>query len=136
MIGTAVADYRQPVQALSGGQRQAIAIARVLHPGLRVAIFDEPTAALGVAQTAKVLDLIREVALQGIAVILVTHDIEAVLAAADRIVALRLGQVSFAGSADGLDEADLAQLMAGLPADRMQRRKHAMSGSGDPLAGS
>jgi ribose transport system permease protein/ribose transport system ATP-binding protein len=125
LIGTTVTDYRRPVQWLSGGQRQAIAIARVLHDDVRVALFDEPTAALGVAQTARVLELIKGVARQGVAVILVTHDIEAVLAVADRIVVLRLGRVSFDGPAATLNEAELAQFMAGLPAERVRGRVEA-----------
>lgn len=120
LIGTTVKDYRRPVQLLSGGQRQAIAIARVLHDDVRVALFDEPTAALGVAQTARVLSLIRHVAAQGVAVILITHDIEAVLGVADRIVVLRLGQVSFEGPAGSVTEAELAQFMAGLSLERVR----------------
>lgn len=119
LIGVDLPDYRRPVQALSGGQRQAIAIARVLHDDVRVALFDEPTAALGVAQTARVLDVVRNVAREGVAVILVTHDIEAVLSTADRIVVLRLGRVSYNGPAAALSEAELAQYMAGLPPERV-----------------
>lgn len=119
MVGATVSDYRRPVQWLSGGQRQTIAIARVLHDNVRVALFDEPTAALGVGPTARVLEVIRNVAASGVAVILVTHDIEAVLAVADRVVVLRLGEVSFEGPVAGLTEGALAQFMAGLPRDRV-----------------
>jgi ribose/xylose/arabinose/galactoside ABC-type transport system permease subunit/ABC-type branched-subunit amino acid transport system ATPase component len=122
LVGTTVTDYRRPVQRLSGGQRQAIAIARVLHEGVKVALFDEPTAALGVAQTARVLELVKGVARQGVAVILITHDIEAVLGVADRVVVLRLGEVSFDGLATSLTEAELAQFMAGLPPERVRAR--------------
>ncbi|WP_165036653.1 ATP-binding cassette domain-containing protein [Candidatus Protofrankia californiensis] len=119
IIGATITDFTRPVQFLSGGQRQTIAIARVLHDQSRVAIFDEPTAALGVRQTEKVLSTIKAVAQSGVAVILVTHDIEAVLAVADRLVVLRLGRVSYAGPAHGVSEAELAQLMAGLPPERV-----------------
>jgi D-xylose transport system ATP-binding protein len=118
-VGATITDYRRPVQWLSGGQRQTIAIARVLHDDVRVAIFDEPTAALGVGPTARVLEVIQKVASEGVGVILVTHDIEAVLAVADRVVVLRLGEVSYRGPAAGLNEAELAQLMAGLPSERV-----------------
>lgn len=120
LIGTTVTDYHRPVQRLSGGHRQPNAIARVQHDDVRVALFDEPTAALEVAQTGRVLELIKAVADQGVAVILVTHDIEAVLAVADRIVVLRLGQVSFDGAAAALGEAELAQYMAGLSPERVR----------------
>ncbi len=106
LIGATVSDYRRPVQMLSGGQRQAIAIARAVHPDVRVALFDEPTAALGVAQTHRVLEIVRSVAATGVAVVMVTHDIEAITSIADKIVVLGLGRVSFDGPASDLTEAE------------------------------
>jgi D-xylose transport system ATP-binding protein len=83
---------RVPVAALSGGQRQTVAIARSLIGDPSVVILDEPTAALGVAQTAEVLNLIERLRERGLGVILISHNIADVLAVADRVVVLRLGR--------------------------------------------
>jgi D-xylose transport system ATP-binding protein len=83
---------RTPVASLSGGQRQAVAIARSLLGDPKLVILDEPTAALGVAQTAHVLDLIERLRDQGRAVVLITHNLADVRAVADRAVVLRLGR--------------------------------------------
>lgn len=83
---------RVPVAALSGGQRQTVAIARSLLGEPKVILLDEPTAALGVEQTAEVLNLIERLRERGLGVIMVSHNIEDVLAVADRIAVLRLGR--------------------------------------------
>ena len=83
---------RIPVASLSGGQRQTVAIARSLIGDPSIVILDEPTAALGVAQTAEVLNLIERLRERGLGVILISHNIADVLAVADRIVVLRLGR--------------------------------------------
>lgn len=83
---------RQKVAGLSGGQRQAIAVAKAVMWNSRVVILDEPTAALGVAQTRQVLDLVRRLAEQGLAVILISHNLHDVFEATDRVTVLRLGQ--------------------------------------------
>lgn len=93
-IGVTLEDYEMPVRRLSGGQRQAIAIARATVKAHRLIMFDEPTAALGVRQTQAALDLVRRVAMQGVAVIMISHNLDDVFAVADRIVALRLGQIT------------------------------------------
>jgi fructose transport system ATP-binding protein len=82
----------QLVETLSGGQRQAVAIARAISWGSRIVILDEPTAALGVQQAALVLDLIRKVRASGRAVVLISHNLPDVFAVADRIQVLRLGR--------------------------------------------
>ena len=82
---------RQPVLSLSGGQRQAIAVARATAWGKRIIIMDEPTAALGVRETDKVLRLIERIKESGIAVIMVSHSLPEVFEVADRITILRLG---------------------------------------------
>jgi D-xylose transport system ATP-binding protein len=87
-----VHSVRIPVAALSGGQRQTVAIARSLIGDPSVVILDEPTAALGVAQTAEVLNLIERLRERGLGVILISHNIADVLAVADRVVVLRLGR--------------------------------------------
>jgi len=83
---------RVPVASLSGGQRQTVAIARSLIGEPRIVILDEPTAALGVAQTAEVLNLIERLRDRGHGVVLISHNLADVLAVADRIVVLRLGR--------------------------------------------
>jgi ABC-type branched-subunit amino acid transport system ATPase component len=108
-------DYRRPVNLLSGGQRQSVAIARVAQRGATVVILDEPTAALGLRQTRSVLALVRSLAASGVGVIVITHDVETVLAIADHIVVLRLGRVVFDGAAQGVTQSELIHLMAGFP---------------------
>ncbi|MFT4279680.1 ATP-binding cassette domain-containing protein [Microbacterium sp.] len=91
-IAAKIPSVRTPVAALSGGQRQTVAIARSLIGEPRVVILDEPTAALGVAQTAEVLNLIERLRERGHGVVLISHNMADVLAVADRIVVLRLGR--------------------------------------------
>jgi D-xylose transport system ATP-binding protein len=83
---------RVPVAGLSGGQRQAIAVAKAVMWNSKVVILDEPTAALGVAQTRQVLDLVRRLGDQGLAVIVISHNLHDVFEVTDRITVLRLGQ--------------------------------------------
>jgi D-xylose transport system ATP-binding protein len=89
---TTIRSVRQPVATLSGGQRQSVAVARAVLWNNRVVFLDEPTAALGVAQTRQVLDLVRRLAEQGLAVVLVSHNLVDVLEVANRITVLRLGR--------------------------------------------
>ncbi|MDM8520965.1 ATP-binding cassette domain-containing protein [Anaerolineales bacterium HSG6] len=83
---------RQPVATLSGGQRQAIAVAKAVMWNSEVVILDEPTAALGVAQTHQVLELIKRLADKGLAIVLISHNLQNIFEVANRIVVLRLGQ--------------------------------------------
>ncbi|WP_433415725.1 ATP-binding cassette domain-containing protein [Microtetraspora malaysiensis] len=87
-----IRDIRVPVAMLSGGQRQSVAIARALIGEPRLVILDEPTAALGVEQTAQVLDLIRRLRERGLAVLLISHNLADLRAVSDRVVVLRLGR--------------------------------------------
>jgi D-xylose transport system ATP-binding protein len=89
---TTIRSIRQKVATLSGGQRQSIAVARAAMWNSRVVILDEPTAALGVAQTRLVLDLIKRLAQQGLAVVLISHNLHDVFEVADRITVLWLGR--------------------------------------------
>src|SRR6202046_3262471 len=91
-LSARIPSVRTPIASLSGGQRQTVAIARSLLLDPKVVILDEPTAALGVAQTAEVLDLIERVRERGLGVIMISHNMEDVRAVADRIVVLRLGR--------------------------------------------
>ena len=89
---TSLRSVRQAVAACSGGQRQAVAVAKAVMWNSKVVILDEPTAALGVAQTRQVLALVRRLAAQGLAVVIISHNLNDIFAAADRITVLRLGQ--------------------------------------------
>ena len=102
---------RQPVASLSGGQRQAIAVAKAVMWNSKLVILDEPTAALGVAQTKQVLELVRRLADHGLAVIMVSHNLNDVFAVADRIVVLRLGRTVAEGDAAGFDTRSVVELM-------------------------
>lgn len=92
-IGTTLPSVRARVEHLSGGQRQAIELARFIHWGGRLVLLDEPFAALGVEQTRRGLDLINRVKEKGIAVIVITHNVLHAFQVADRIVVLRQGRV-------------------------------------------
>jgi len=89
-----VSSVRQVVASLSGGQRQTVAIAKAVLWKSKVVFLDEPTAALGVAQTRQVLDLVRRLADQGVGVVLISHNMNDVVEVADRVVALYLGKVA------------------------------------------
>jgi ribose/xylose/arabinose/galactoside ABC-type transport system permease subunit/ABC-type branched-subunit amino acid transport system ATPase component len=112
-LGVNLADYRRPLRLLSGGQRQSVAIARVAERGVRVVILDEPTASLGYRQTRRVVDLVRSLAASGVAVVVISHDVDTVITLADRIVALRLGQVILEGRSSTITEESLIHAMAG-----------------------
>jgi ABC-type sugar transport system ATPase subunit len=116
-LGVGVSEFNRPVEQFSGGQRQSVAIARVLHQDVRIVILDEPTAALGVTQTAEVLRLVRSVADAGHGVVLISHDVEDVFEVADRVVVLQLGRVIFDGPIGNLDRLELLQLMSGRARD-------------------
>ena len=89
---TTIRSIRQPVATLSGGQRQSVAVAKAVQWNSKLVILDEPTAALGVAQTEQVLALVRRLGEQGLAVILISHNLHDVFETADRITVLRLGR--------------------------------------------
>ena len=89
---TTIASIRQPVATLSGGQSQSVAVARAVMRNSKLVILDEPTAALGVAQTEQVLELVRRLGHQGLGVIIISHNLHDVFETADRITVLRLGR--------------------------------------------
>ena len=101
----------QAVVNLSGGQRQAVAVARAIAWGTRIVIMDEPTAALGVRESSMVLELIKEVRSQGISIVMVSHNLPEVFAVADRITVLRLGRtITTLRAADTSLEAVVAMM--------------------------
>lgn len=113
-LGITLTDMNRSVGRLSGGQRQSVAIARAMKEDVKLVILDEPTAALGVAQTRNVLRITRQAAENGAGVILISHDIRTVFAVADRVVVLRLGRVVYDDSVHRITHTRLLHLMAGL----------------------
>jgi simple sugar transport system ATP-binding protein len=101
------------VRALSGGQRQAVAIARAIHWKARVLIMDEPTAALGVPEQRKVMDLIRSLKSQGVGVIFISHNLGDMLAVTDRIVVLRRGRKAGERRTAEANPDEIVRLMVG-----------------------
>jgi D-xylose transport system ATP-binding protein len=114
---TTIRSVRQTVAGLSGGQRQSVAVAKAVMWNSKVVILDEPTAALGVAQTRQVLDLVKRLGDQGLAVILVSHNLHDVFEVADSITVLRLGQdvARFAK-----DDVTQAQVVEAITAGKMR----------------
>ncbi|GLX03537.1 MULTISPECIES: ATP-binding cassette domain-containing protein [Microbispora] len=106
-----VKSLRQHVSSLSGGQRQTVAIAKAVLWNSKVVILDEPTAALGVAQTAQVLELVRRLADRGLAVVLISHNMNDVFAVSDRIAALYLGRMAAEVKASEVTHAQIVELI-------------------------
>lgn len=106
-----VRSIRQPVASLSGGQRQSVAVARAVLWNSQLMILDEPTAALGVAQTTMVLELVRRLAEQGYAVLIVSHNLNDVFEVADRIAVLHLGRMVAQGPASQFDRQSVVEFM-------------------------
>jgi ABC-type sugar transport system ATPase subunit len=120
---TTIRSIRQPVASLSGGQRQSVAVAKAVMSKAKLVILDEPTAALGVAQTTMVLSLIKRLASQGVAVLVVSHNLNDVFAVADRIVILRLGRMVAQGPVSRFDPSIVVDYMT---TGRSSRAQEAM----------
>ena len=113
---TTIRSIRQPVATLSGGQRQSVAVARAVMWNSRLVILDEPTAALGVAQTQQVLELVERLAEQGLAVVLISHNLHDIFAVATRITVLRLGRnVALFERAKTTQQEVVEAITAGVP---------------------
>jgi ABC-type sugar transport system ATPase subunit len=112
-LTVALPSVRTPVRFLSGGQRQAVAIARAVHQGGQLLIMDEPTAALGVQEGTKVLQLIEGLKSRDLAILVVSHNLEHVFAIADRIVVLRGGRVAGSREKVGATHADIVSMIVG-----------------------
>ena len=108
---TTVRSVRQPVASLSGGQRQSVAIAKAVLWNSMLVIMDEPTAALGVAQTEMVLQLVQRLASRGLGVLLVSHNMNDVFVVADRIAVLHLGQIAAVRPVAEMDRQIVVDLM-------------------------
>jgi len=119
---TTVRSIRQPVGSLSGGQRQSVAVAKAVMWNSKLVIMDEPTAALGVAQTTMVLDLVRRLADRGLAVLLVSHNMNDVFQVADRIAVLRLGRMVAGRPTAEMDRQIVVDLMTTGASSRTAQR--------------
>jgi len=108
---TTVRSIRQPVGSLSGGQRQAVAVARAVMQKAKLVVLDEPTAALGVSQTAMVLELIDNLAGRGIGVLVISHNLSDVFRVADRLAVLYLGKLVAEGPIGDFDTRSAVELM-------------------------
>ncbi len=116
-----VPGVRVRVSQLSGGQRQAVAIARAVRRGGRVMIMDEPTAALGVQESAKVLELIVALQRRGLAVVLVSHNLPQVFALADRITVLRAGRIVGVRDRRATSQSEIVHLIVGATESELAR---------------
>jgi ABC-type sugar transport system ATPase subunit len=108
---TTVRSIRQPVASLSGGQRQSVAVAKAVMWNSKLVIMDEPTAALGVNQTGQVLDLVKRLRDRGLAVMVISHNLNDVFQVADRIAVLYLGRLVIQDKASAFDRQSLVEYM-------------------------
>ena len=132
-LAARIPSVREPVASLSGGQRQTVAIARSLLLDPKLIMLDEPTAALGVAQTAEVLNLIERVRARGLGVIMISHNMEDVRAVADRVVVLRLGRNNGVFTPDSSNQELIAAITGATEnsVSRRAERKGQTAASGD-----
>ncbi len=116
---TTIRSVRQPVASLSGGQRQSVAVAKAVMWNSKLVILDEPTAALGVAQTRQVLDLVKRLGQKGLAVVLISHNLHDIFEVADRITVLRLGRSITEVSVKETTQQQVVQLITAGTLDRV-----------------
>lgn len=112
-LGIRALDPRQEIGLMSGGQRQAVAVARAVSFASKVVVLDEPTAALGVRESAQVLKLIKTLPARGVSVILISHNMDHVLQVADRAVVLRQGRISGSAVPSKASAPDLVAMIMG-----------------------
>jgi D-xylose transport system permease protein len=127
---TTVRSVRQPVASLSGGQRQSVAVAKAVMFNAKLVIMDEPTAALGVSQTAQVLALIKRLAEGGVTVLMISHNLIDVFEVADEIAVLRLGRIVAAGPVDTFDSSMVVDYMTTGRTERVLAGAGSGNGSG------
>ena len=132
---TTVRSIRQPVGSLSGGQRQAVAVAKAVMQEAKLVIMDEPTAALGVTQTELVLSLIEQLASTGHAVLVVSHNLTDVFRVADRLAVLYLGRLAAVGPKEEFDTASVVDLMTTGASARLRNGGSEPAASGNVSSG-
>jgi ABC-type sugar transport system ATPase subunit len=125
---TTVRSIRQPVGSLSGGQRQSVAVAKAVMWNSKLVMLDEPTAALGVAQTKMVLDLVRRLRDRGLAVMVISHNLNDVFEVADRIAVLYLGRMVAQGPTSSFDRQSVVEYMTSGRLDRATPKAPSMEG--------
>lgn len=113
-LGLNIPSLLVPVSLLSGGQRQGVAVARAIHQGGKIIIFDEPTAAMGVVESAAILNLIKNLVGQGFGVILISHNLEQVFQVADRVCIMRHGQVVDTVNIADVNGQDVVSMITGV----------------------
>ncbi|MFK7844610.1 MAG: ATP-binding cassette domain-containing protein [Rhodothermales bacterium] len=133
-LSARIPSVRDVVASLSGGQRQTVAIARSLLSDPKIVMLDEPTAALGVAQTAEVLNLIDRIRNKGLGVIVISHNMEDVRAVADRIVVLRLGKNNGIFTPEATN-TELVGAITGAADNSVSRREERKKGENEPSRG-
>jgi D-xylose transport system ATP-binding protein len=126
-LSAKIPSVRIPIASLSGGQRQTVAIARSLLGEPKLIMLDEPTAALGVAQTAEVLNLVERLRERGLAVVLISHNMEDVKAVADRVVVLRLGRNNGEFVVGQVSTEEIIAAITGATDNAVSRRRDAHS---------
>jgi ABC-type sugar transport system ATPase subunit len=119
-----IPELRNPIRQLSGGQRQAVSIARAVYWDARLMIMDEPTAALGVPEQLKVLELIRTLRTQGVPVILISHNMQDVFAVADRVIVMRRGSKAGEVRISETNENEVVGLMVGAEYTQVIKQIH------------
>ncbi len=119
-----IPDLRSPIRQLSGGQRQAVSIARAVYWNASLMIMDEPTAALGVPEQLKVLELIRTLRSRGVPVILISHNMQDVFAVADRVIVMRRGNKVGERKVSETNENEVVGLMVGAEYNQVIRKLH------------
>ncbi|MTB87858.1 sugar ABC transporter ATP-binding protein [Aeromicrobium senzhongii] len=132
-LSAKIPSVRIPIAGLSGGQRQTVAIARSLVGDPKIVMLDEPTAALGVAQTAEVLNLVERLRESGLAVVLITHNMADVQAVADRIYVLRLGRNAAEFRIDDVTTEQLVAAITGASDNVVAARRARAEGAAVPL---
>ncbi len=119
-----IPELRNPIVQLSGGQRQAVSIARAVYWHARLMIMDEPTAALGVPEQLKVLELIRTLREQGVPVILISHNMQDVFAVADRLIVMRRGSKAGERKVSETSDNEVVSLMVGADYSQVIKKLH------------
>ncbi|HLJ34905.1 MAG TPA: ATP-binding cassette domain-containing protein [Ktedonobacteraceae bacterium] len=119
-----IPELRNPIRQLSGGQRQAVSIARAVYWKAHLMIMDEPTAALGVPEQLKVLELIRTLRDQGVPVILISHNMQDVFAVADRVIVMRRGSKAGERKVSETNENEVVGLMVGAEYTQVIKQLH------------